>query len=496
MTPRQLVAVSVARGVLVGLLGASVALAVAIALSPLTPFGLARFVEPHPGLSVEGSVLGAGAAALALLTVLVSLPAAFRVARLRGDAPGSAEVRGHPSAIDRGLARTGLGPAGAVGVRFALEPGRGGTTTPVRSTVLGLTLALAGLTIAFGFGASLDHLLRTPRLYGVDWDLTLHSWSTHQNAAGIWTPALRQERRVSEFSTGTILLGQGRQIVVGTPGGHGVRTQVWGLDAVQGAVTPTVIDGRWPRSDDEIALGTKTLSAIDAGVGDSVRIAAGGGPVAMRVVGRAVFPEISPGPAGIGNGAGLTFRGLRRLIPGVRAQDVLIRLAPGTHPRDVARRFQGYQGVPSLAAGPDLFTGLEELHHAEAMPLVLGGVLALAALLTLGHMLISSIRRRRHDLAILKTLGFVRRQVSATLAWQATTLAVLALAIGLPLGLAGGRWGWSLFTGHIGVVPEVVIPLVAVSIAIPGTILVANLIAIVPGRMASRLRPAIVLRSE
>ena len=38
--------------------------------------------------------------------------------------------------------------------------------------------------------------------------------------------------------------------------------------------------------------------------------------------------------------------------------------------------------------------------------------------------LIASVRRRRRDLALLKTLGFTTRQLAATIAWQASVIAV------------------------------------------------------------------------
>src|SRR5256714_9912144 len=118
------------------------------------------------------------------------------------------------------------------------------------------------------------------------------------------------------------------------------------------------------------------------------------------------------------------------------------------------------------------------------------------AAVTLAHTLISSIRRRRLDLAILKTLGFVRRQVSATVAWQATTLAVVALVVGVPLGVAAGRWAWGLFADQLGVVSQPAVGAVALALVIPATILVANLLAAAPGWVAAKTQPAIVLRTE
>src|SRR3989442_5046889 len=100
------------------------------------------------------------------------------------------------------------------------------------------------------------------------------------------------------------------------------------------------------------------------------------------------------------------------------------------------------------------------------------------------HTLVSSIRRRRRDLAILKTLGFLRGQVSAAVAWQATTLVVLALLIGLPLGIAAGRWGWNVFANQLGVVPQPRGSFLPLLLAIPATLLLADLIALIPGPAA------------
>jgi ABC-type antimicrobial peptide transport system permease subunit len=114
----------------------------------------------------------------------------------------------------------------------------------------------------------------------------------------------------------------------------------------------------------------------------------------------------------------------------------------------------------------------------------------------LGHTLVTSVNRRRRDLAVMKTIGFVRRQVSATVAWQALTVALVALVLGIPIGVAGGRWVWTTFAEQLGVPFDPRVPLVPVLIAIPATILVANVIAALPARSAARTRPALVLRSE
>jgi predicted lysophospholipase L1 biosynthesis ABC-type transport system permease subunit len=97
---------------------------------------------------------------------------------------------------------------------------------------------------------------------------------------------------------------------------------------------------------------------------------------------------------------------------------------------------------------------------------------------------------------VLKTLGFVRGQVSATIAWQATTFAVVALALGLPLGVAAGRWAWQLTAMQLGVDSGPVVPLLPLATAAAGSVLAANLAAATPRWVASRLQPATVLHAE
>jgi hypothetical protein len=139
---------------------------------------------------------------------------------------------------------------------------------------------------------------------------------------------------------------------------------------------------------------------------------------------------------------------------------------------------------------------VRNLQRVADLPALLGALVALVALGTVTHALVTSVRRRRRDLAVLKTLGLVRGQVAATIAWQATTFAVVALGLGLPLGIAGGRWAWQLTAAALGVASGPVVPLLAIAAAAVGMVLAVNLVAAFPGWAAGRLRPATVLRSE
>ncbi len=129
-------------------------------------------------------------------------------------------------------------------------------------------------------------------------------------------------------------------------------------------------------------------------------------------------------------------------------------------------------------------------------PLVLGAVLALLAVGTLAHVLLTGVQRRRRDLAVLRTLGLLRSQLLRVVSWQASALAAAALLVGLPLGVLAGRWAWVLFARSVGVAPGADIPVALVLAAIPVTLLLAIAVAAGPGWAAARIKPAAVLRSE
>jgi ABC-type antimicrobial peptide transport system permease subunit len=130
-----------------------------------------------------------------------------------------------------------------------------------------------------------------------------------------------------------------------------------------------------------------------------------------------------------------------------------------------------------------------------ATPVVLAIGLAVGATLALALTLIASVRRRRRDLALLKSLGFTARQLAAAIAWQASTIATVAAVVGIPIGIVAGRELWVLFARDINAVPQPTVP-VSLILVVVGTFLLANLVAAIPARIAARTPAALVLRSE
>jgi ABC-type antimicrobial peptide transport system permease subunit len=129
-------------------------------------------------------------------------------------------------------------------------------------------------------------------------------------------------------------------------------------------------------------------------------------------------------------------------------------------------------------------------------PAILGAGLALGAVVALGLILVTSVRRRRRELALLKTLGFTARQLSAVVAWQATVAVVVGAIVGVPLGIVLGRTLWNLFSHEISVVPAPAVPVTAVVLIAVGAVALGNLVAALPARMAARTPTALLLRAE
>ena len=487
----QLVGVALVRSAVVGVGGAIIAVAAAVALSPLTPIGVARRAQLGSEMTGDWPMFAVGGLVIVVLVALGTALPVWRSARSRGDATGVADPAGsgRPSRVAAALATNGVPPTTVTGVRLALERGRGRTAVPVRAALAGAAAAVCAVTAVAGFGASLTHLATTPTAYGVTWDLAVGGFASAEAAE----PVARRLLASPDVAAMAALTGQMDVLV------DGRSSRLIAFDERRGSLVPAVIEGREPLRPDEIALGTTTLRSLGKRVGDTVALAAGRRPGRrLRIVGRAVLN--TPGYDSVvsqGKGVMVQMEVFRRLAPSPEAaypSTFLVRLTPGADRERAVAAFRRDFG--SFVFRPRPHVEVRNLQRVGGLPGLLAGLVALLALAMMTHTLVTSVRRRRRDLAVLKTLGFVRGQVAATIAWQATTFAVVALAIGLPLGLAAGRWAWELTAAALGVDSGAVMPVPAILGVAAGTLLAANLVAAIPGRAAGRLRPAAALRSE
>ena len=499
MSRATLAALSLARLAVVTSAGAVLAVVIAIAASPLMPIGPARLAEPHPGVDVNLAVLGAGLALIAGLPLLLLAAAIWRNA---ARAAGPAEPAGpaEASRLGAALGRIGSVP-GSIGVRMAFEPGHGRTAVPVRSALAGTIVAVTSVVAALVFGASLIHLVSTPRLYGQRWQQEL-DLGFGGVPAPLLTGILARQPGLASYA-----IGNYGDITV-----QGTIVPAIGVAPVRGRNFLSLLAGRPPAGRDEIALGAQTLQTLHRRVGQRILVQVNGVARPMRITGTAVFAAFSRGSfesTDLGSGAVLPAPVLSQPEretgcprPRTCYSFALLRYRPGTDLRAAAARLIATTTRSGCPIGSCLVISdqrpddIRNYSRVRDTPLVLGGVLTLLAVGTLAHVLATAVRRRRRDLATLKTLGLVRRQVLSVVEWQALSLAGVAVAIGVPLGLLAGRWAWVLFASSAGLAPAASIPVPLILLTIPVTAALAAGLALWPGRAAARVRPAVVLRAE
>jgi FtsX-like permease family len=478
MSRAQLVALGTARAAMIAAPATLLSVLLAFLLSPLAPVGRARELEPDAGFDFNAPPIVLGAAAVFAVILVLGVLGTARAVTGAGVAarPGQARRRG---SLASALARAGCPPPVVAGVRMALLGEARPTGVPVRTTLVAAVLAVGVGGAALTFASSLQHLLDTPRLYGQTWDFEVGGGGPSIDAATV--------RRVSsDPAFSHVAVGAVEPVDVG---GQAVGARA--MDAVKGSSAPTVLDGRAPRAPGEVLLGTKTFAALGVRIGDRVAVRDGPRAVRLRIVGRGVLPSTKFNK--LGEGAAFSFHDLKRIRPEAAAYGLQARIAPGADREAALDRLTLIFDGPSIAMRP---TDVGDFGGVDALPLLIIAVFAGAAAAALAHALVTSVRRRRRDLAILKTLGFTRAQLVAVVAWQATTVAAIGLLVGLPLGLGIGRFAWNVFAEDLGVVPEAITPVGLTALVVPAAIVLANLIAALPAQTAARTQPALVLRAE
>jgi ABC-type antimicrobial peptide transport system permease subunit len=270
---------------------------------------------------------------------------------------------------------------------------------------------------------------------------------------------------------------------------------VFALQPVEGEFTFELLDGRAPGAPDEVALGPQTAKTLDKGIGDEVRIGIEETATA-RIVGIALLPQSAH--SSFDQGAWMTDAGLAPLATNatedVPEETIVATLHEGVDRDEAVAALS--ESLDTYAESPSLPQDVVLLRNVRTLPIALAGFLVFLGLAALGHVLVSAAKRRRSDLAVLRALGFRPRQVAASISWQATTVGLLGLVLGIPLGIAAGRIAWRWVAERTPLVYVGPVAIVVVLVAIPATLVLANALAVLPGRRAARVRPAQVLRTE
>jgi predicted lysophospholipase L1 biosynthesis ABC-type transport system permease subunit len=224
----------------------------------------------------------------------------------------------------------------------------------------------------------------------------------------------------------------------------------------------------------------------------------GDGDTRATVVGEALLPATSH--TSYDQSAWMTETGMTQAV-GEQSDNgedyLLVRFRPGADTDAAERRMR------RLAARDDLYaqratlpTAVADLQRIQDLPVALGAFFGLLACATVAHALVTTVRRRRQDLAVLRAIGFTRRQTRGAIAWQSTLLAVAGVVVGVPLGIAIGRVTWRWLADDFPIVYVPPLALVAVAAVVAVAIVLANALAAGPAHVATRIRPAEALRVE
>jgi len=480
--PRQLVLISCGPAAASAMLAGVVGTAVAVALSPLAPLGSIRAVEPARGVDLDVVVVGSGAVVVGLTLVTAAVVAALRTVRVQPAAPTS---RRSPLAARLGAA---LPAAAALGVRRGIgaSPVNG---APTRAALAGTTLALVAVVASLTFGASLAELSDTPARYGWATDLALTAGSGYDtidlDEAGRLADA---DDRIDGFTVvGFTDVEIDGQLVPGM-----------GAVAVRGDPQVTLLDGRLPKDAGELSLGRRTADRIGVGPGDEVD----GPDGPLRVVGIVAFPAIGPATSahpGMGEGALFTLGALADA--GAQPSIAFVDLAEGVDHDAAAREMTGTfaattdGGVmqPFLLLRPAELDGAEDANGTVG---AIAGVVGAAAVVGLATVVMASVRGRRRELAVLRVLGFTAGDLRRSVRWQAGSLALLAIAVGTPIGVAGGRLTWQTFAETLGVDPAPTVPVALVLGSVVLAAALASAAALPAAGQAARMPVAPALRPE
>ncbi|WP_214109515.1 ABC transporter permease [Acrocarpospora catenulata] len=484
LTPRQSVIAAALGPTLAASAGAVLGVAAAYGASAYTPVGAAALIEPTPGLDADWPVLLPGGLAVPVLVALGALLSGALALRGAHARPARRSV----AALLAG--RANLPVPAVVGTRFALESGRGRGSVPVRPALLGTVTGVLGILAAFTFSSGVADAGERPERFGQTFHLQVYLYDS-----GAIPPddavyrALAGHPDVAGISDDLTAVAQS--------GRTSVTLHTYDLGAKP---LPIVVErGRPPHDDQEIMLALRTAQELGAGIGDEVALTGQPGRGTFRVTGIGFVPKGSHNT--YFEGGLVSMAAFDRLFDAYKFHTLLVSLRPGVDPEQVVAALQELvRSVPGaqfseFAPAPDLIE-LAEIRDMRILPVALAAFLALLAVGAVGHVLATAVRRRRHELAVMRALGLTRRQARWIVATQASVLAVIGVVAGVPLGMALGRMLWRLVADLWPLAYQPPVAFWALLTIGPAALLVANLLAAWPGHRAARLRVGHVLRAE
>lgn len=469
-------------------LGLLLAPVVAVGLSTVHLVGLARRVEPEPGIAVDGAVVLAGLLG-GLVFVAAAAAVACRAAAARAIRAADQRVSGRPSVATR-LARAGVAPWLSMGVGYAFERRRREGSLPGRTALLGVVAGTAGIIGVLVFGIGVGRANDDPSVYGWgDWDATVDAADeAAQTDVDILGPLLADPdiAVVSQVQARFHLTLDGTRIP-GSPVEH-----------LQGRGGPTVVRGRLPVGAGEIALGGDTAERLDASIGTTLLASGPGGDAPLRVVGIVAMLGFDGDALSAGWTADRAAVDALGWEPGCNNEaecftTTAVAFGDGADTDALVERLASHDVTVEL---PEPAAEVVLLAEADQIPSVAAMGLAAIAAVGLAHAVAATVSRRRRELGVVRALGFDRRQAAGVLVAEGLAVALTGAVLGGLAGAAVGRAAWRAAARAIGIGPSLpgVLPLAVAVVA--AVVVLALGISVVPAVRAARLSPAAGLREE
>lgn len=457
--------------------------------SGIGPVASVSVLDPSPSLGVPATVIIAllPGAVVALIASLMFSAWRMTSNRARRTTPDA------PNRLADAAAKTGDVPL-ALGVHAAV---RGRNRAGSGTLLVASAVAFAVGTGALVYSTNLVALVSHPTRYGWTYDIgaTINAGFDGADPAKIASSLDRPE--VAGW-------GVGATAVSATVGGVKLPAiaDVRGL-ADLGLVA---LDGGLPRNDHEVALGPKSAERLGVSVGDHVAVETDFGERDATVTGIVVLPAIGAflsDRAGLGTGILLSAPFFHAVVTeaetaaGVPAGTfydtiggfVAIDLRDGvdaaqfvTEMGDDVLNWDAFRREPTVHTDPVRPAQIADLASVKAAPLVLTGLIGLTIIIGLVASLGRAIRVRRRELAVMQALGCRGSQLDATVIWQALTVVVIGLVVGVPLGTIAGSAIWRRFASDLGIIPAATLPWAWIALAI-GTTIVASIAAAVLSRI-------------
>jgi putative ABC transport system permease protein len=272
--------------------------------------------------------------------------------------------------------------------------------------------------------------------------------------------------------------------------GETISFQVRGLGGQYDAFPYAIGEGRMIAAPGEVVVGIGLVNLLDLRIGGDLQVIVGNQALTLHIVGRVLDDEDQA------ELAFTTLDTLQAVGPSVQPDQYLLLLKQGTDSSALKAALMQESGYEFGVTVTEADAGNVAIFRS--ILLGLSAVLLTIGLVNLLTTSLLNVRERARDYGNFKATGMTPRQVVASVASGVSLLALIAVVIGIPLGL----WIYESIFRSIaeseGADPTLYTPPAwwALVLLVPGAVALSALASALPARRAANVQVAEVLRFE